>query len=603
MNDRTGAHAPLRVRALLLIGAALSAPLHAQDDALVRWYDVRALEAAGLEDPHGVDLRLHLVSSYLDAFEPDGYDVALEDPADLDIDALTQLVLDGLGEAWPDDRVYADARAGRLRVEGTAETHAEVRHILEELAAHALETLEVEVAVLPRVPPDARAVLSAAEADALFAAVPARDVYVSSVRAGRRALVGAESFAADLMDYDVEVAQRARTPDPQVTVLRTGLHLGLVAQPRSDGRIFLRTWGRNGQAPAAPRRVPLAHFDGAPLELPTHATTLGVVSAVVPDGGGLVVGGPQGAGAWVVRVRRRAPAAPDAPFVPLADLTARPLVTPVVRLPRAAPSGGWAYPESLDKLLGDAAIDVVYTPEDVLEMLWDVREQRALGGSLQLVGQDLYVRGSADLRGAARELVERLTRDVGSETLEVDVRFGLLPPSDERAALLVSPPGALAARLPERLLGACRPGDTLLVVSGEESWYLQDHDFEIAEASVIPDPIIGTLFDGVGLWCLPNRVAPGRVALWVDFAAHATGDETRTARVATWEPRNPELTLDAPLPTGTFHATAEVELPRTACASTRSMLTLVDGEWALLCRAPLAGSQLVLVAVVRVSAP
>jgi len=592
--------APCHLGLGLAAAPVLGGPLLAQEEILVRWHDVRALGAAAAQSPRGVDLRLHLSSTYLDSFEPDRYDVRLEERDPVEADALPQLVLDGLGEDWPDDDLFVDERGGFLRVEGDPDSQREVEKILGELRELLLRSAELEVFVLSpaSIPPGTRPVLTADEADALVAAASPLDYSRSTVRIGQRVRAGATGMASVLMDYDVEVAQKARAADPQVSVLRAGTEVGALLLDTLEGGFFLRVWGRRGVQSAAPRRLTLGSLGGTPLEMASMSSTMYVGSAAIPDGGGVLLGQDWNAGGvWLVRARGRGerPSGPS-PFVPLGALCARRLIEAPPYLAHAQPSGGWMAPDSA--FFERFEDDPVYSPDDVLEELFDERERTGLGGSLQLVGDALYVRGSEALLARSVEKVRALGAELAGGTVEVELRLGLV----ERAAALAAAreaPAELAQRLEHRILGTCREGDALLVIGGTETFYLGDHDVEIAEAAVIADPIIDIVFDGVSFWFLPNRSGADTLSAWVDLAVNAPARELEEIAVVNWEPRDAELSDDTPLPTGTFDLGSSLELAATARASVRTLLQLEDGAWHLACCTGLGGSEKTLVAVLR----
>ena len=581
--------------------------LSAQEDSSVRWYDIRGLQVAPLQDPDGVDLRLPLVATYLDYFQPDRYDVRLESDGAGGFDDWPSLIQTVLGEDGEDPGFSIDVAAGFLLVEGDARIHEQVAEILAEVGDQLTRTVELEVFVLPSIAisRDSRAVLTAAEANALLAAADPVEHSRKSAHLGQRVRLGSEGVAARLYDYDVEVAQKARIADPVVTVIRDGIEVGAVATARLGGGFFLRAWGRRVEPGAGSRQLALAHLAGVSLELPEAESTLCVGSAVVPDGGGLLLGHDWSSdGIWLIRVRHGQPGrgepASGSVFLPLSELTATPLVVPSPWLPRTAPSGGWEPPRHpLHRQLGDA-YETVFSAEDLYDRVQTHVDQLGPVGSAVLLGDSLYVRGSTELLERSTADIRELTAALASETVEIDVRLGLVEPTAARELVAQEKPEVLAQRLGRRLIGACRLGDTLLVVGGKERFYLKDHDVEIAQASAIPDPIVGNLFDGVSFWCRPNRVSSDTISAWVDLQVQGLATAPSQLSVLVWEPREPLQRDDDPAPSGTFTDTAIVELPTTARADLCSAVRLVEGKWTLLCCTGFAGTDHAFVAVARI---
>jgi len=581
---------------------AQESPDQARPGLLVRWHDVRALSSAHLRD-RGVDVRLHLASSHLDRLEPDDWDVPVEEHSSLDDYGWAQVVIDALGEDWPDDQVFVDQRGGFLRVEGTTETQEEVIRVLSELSAHFLATVELELFVLAHEPATVGAVLNRAEADALLAEAELLDYASKTTMLGVHTRLGSEGRRAALVDYDVEVAQHARTADPMVTVLREGTDLGVLLVSDETGGFFARLWGRRGRH-LETRRVALGGLGEAPIELPVMSTTVGVASGSIEDGGALVLGQDWNAdGFWLVRARRSTGgdgAAARAPFVSLGALTAVPLLVAIPAPASTSPSGGNpGTAEGFDQQLGSTFTDPSFAESDVLDELWNERDELGLGGSMLLLGDELYVRGSEALLAHARRKVRALQADLAGPTVVLDLRLGLVGRAEALDLARGADRSAFLERAQHRVLGAVRLGDSLLVVGGNERSYLKDHDVEIAQAAAIDDPIVEGVFDGISFWCVPSRVAAGKLSLLVDLTVHAHPEEARTIPALTWAPRDPSDSSEDNVPVETFDHDATIELPATARATTRTNLVVEENEWKLVACVPFGGDERTLVGFLR----
>ncbi len=593
----------LVVATLLSAGAASSFP----EDTVVRWYDVRSLHAVGVVDPGGVDLRLPLRSSFLYNLEPDGYDVHLEEDYGPGPDGWVENVLYDLGDRWPGGEFDAESRAGFLRLQASPLAHEEFAAVLGDLRRHVSRSVEVEVFVLPAtvLATGTRSVLGAKETAALLAGAEPLDYSRKAARLGQRVRLGGEGFAATLIDYDVEVAKKSRVPDPQVTVLREGIELGVVIRESFAGGYRVRAWGRRTVPEDPPRKVVLEHFGGAPLELPATSSVLGVGSATIPNGGCLVLGQDWSSdGVWLIRVSETDPGRSlqvgGSRFVPLGDLTSVPLLVESPRLPFAQPSGGLHVEEETTvSQLGDTATERLFSPEDLRDRIRDRAADLELEGRIALVGHSLYLRGTPAFLDWASGEIGELHHGLVSETVELDVRLGTLKRGAALQLVSADDLAPLVERLDQRLLGACRLGDSLLLLGGTERFYLQDHDVEIAESAAIPDPIINELFEGVSFWCRPSRVGGGSLSAWVDLQVQEAARDPRRLPISVWEPREVEQRDDDPAPTGTYTLNAQVELPATARAELTSNVLMKDGEWTLLCCTSLAGSDRSLVAVAR----
>ena len=190
-----------------------------------------------------------------------------------------------------------------------------------------MRTIDLEVFVLPSsaVPPGTGAVLSAGQVDGLIASASLVAHASTPARLGERIKLDATSLEAVLIDYDVDVAEVAGSRDPQITVLREGIEIGAVVRAVAGGGFFLRAWGRRGEQDGPARTFSLPTLGATSVQQPRMRSALGVASATIPDGGGLLLGqdwSPEGF--WLVRARSRGTGHDGAPrpFVPVGSLTA-----------------------------------------------------------------------------------------------------------------------------------------------------------------------------------------------------------------------------------------------------------------------------------------
>lgn len=584
---------------LLALMAALS-PAHAQQDSVTRRvYDVRALQSMDLERrPDGVDLRLPLATSFLDELEPESYDIRHEPEPRIVVSDWEDLLLELLGEREPDASFSAEELEGVLHVETDAATQARVEELLLAVESYALRVVELDVHVLSMssLPAGTPTVLSPEAVEGLLASATPLHSARSFGRLGRRAVLSVESRSSALTDYDVEVAQKAVAADPQVTILRHSLSIGAIVNELSGGGLALRVWGRRGQ-PLEGRSVELEALGGASIELPSMSAMLVASSAEIPDGGGLLVTQDwNDDGAWLVRARvLGGPAPPE--FLPLGGQVVQSMVVASPKLGSATPSGGFgsAQDHARAALGGRALVERAV----LVERLAKAGEQLGLEGGLTLVGDAVYVAADA-LRAQAQQLIAEWNADTSAGTAVVELRAGLVE-SSETSRILASArtSSELAESLTRRLSGACRSGDSLLIVAGTESLYLMDFDVEIAEAATIADPILGALFSGASLWCRPAAMRRGGYTLWVDLACQASVGGVEQAPIVSWQALRPELEEYGPW--GQLASAGAIEKVATARAQMRTVALVPDGEWALLGCEELGGTGSHLVAVVRVS--
>lgn len=124
---------------------SLGLPLFAQEDSEVRWHNVGALGNVGVEEVRGLDLRLHLASSFLDNLEPDGWGVPSEGRSRLSADDFGHVVR----EVLEGQELEVEARSGMLRVVASEELQEQVAEIVSDMKAQFLRSVELEVFVLP----------------------------------------------------------------------------------------------------------------------------------------------------------------------------------------------------------------------------------------------------------------------------------------------------------------------------------------------------------------------------------------------------------------------------------------------------------------------
>jgi hypothetical protein len=594
--------------AFLYLAVFSVAPVLAtQDDgesATVRWHDLRALTSIGFPGAVGVDLRMPLQSSFLDNMEADsgeGPQVPLEESWTLDPDSLIGLLVDVLEAEDVDELIDIEPRAGFLRVRASEAVHQRLAAILAELEAQLLRTVELEVFVMPAdLPKDVGPVLDASTTARVLADHPPLDVHGARIPLGRRARLGSQRWQAQMIDYEVEVAEKATVADPQVTRLIEGLEFGAIVHSLPDGRLFLRAWSRNTREASPPRRVCVNTQQDLWIELPHQATSITCGAASLADGGGLLLGHDRHPGGMLlVRARRQPlaqPASGSGTFVPVGALIAPPLIPHRPSVWGPQPSGGMIESDEWHEFEGGLSEGMF---EDVWQLEDHLREgaDRAdLRGLLRVVGPLIYLPGRGADSSATRTLVEGRVAEwtaLTTRTVSVDLRFGLL----ERAAALDLRTGgadieAQLGLLPWRATGACRPGDGLMIIGGDERFYVQDLDVELANAATNADPVIGNLFTGFTLWCRPSLARGGRIVVYTDLAFHHVSEASRFEPVA-WEmfPRQEDR---PPLNTS-----GQVELPVATQTKLRAPVSLADGQWSLVRVNSLQGTDQVLVVAMR----
>lgn len=589
----------------VLLASLCSSPTGLQDplETSRRWYELRDIvEAARLDPSAGVDLRTHLSSAWLDQFEPSGMLDLDGERASMDAEELLEFVRAALLGA-PDVEVdWIAAHAGRMALVANERAHEVAAQTLDVLREATAEAVTVDIFRIDgdQIPATTGSHLGAEAAAELVAAIPGTLVARERVRMGIPAAVSDAEWATVLYDYDVEVAQFVVASDPTVTIIRSGLEVAVRVDRAADGRRFVvRAWGRDGTLDGKPRTLKIESLGNAPIELPRVRTSLWTASAILEPGGALAIdhdGG--GETALVVRVAAdgRHPV-PSESVIPLGELGLTPMRVAIPELEVVAPSGGHsaaddagvfrAAPWEVEALPSSYATEIIQS---------ELREGRAAILDSRVVLFDPTLPGD-ELRAS----VDALRRELGISTIGVDVRYDFVPAAELTRVLEDGGPLAFASKAKHRLLGSVVENDSLLLVGGVESAYLQDFDIQVAQAAVIGDPIIGGFFEGFALWCAPFRTPGGGISSWFEVRAQG-GDEAIRGVATSIFVRNEKGDPSGPTPEGTFEERLWIELPVTHRASTRTRIQARDGDWSLVAARRVAETDRALVVVARMSA-
>ena len=265
-------------------------------------------------------------------------------------------------------------------------------------------------------------------------------------------------------------------------------------------------------------------------------------------------------------------------WIPLAGLTAAPMITPAPWTFGPQPSGGLIRDPDSDPLAGR---DLGYTLEEEgwLSLIAESLELDASDSPLAVFDGDLCVREDVALHGEVHRLVSEWEVPA-TRTVEFDLRFGLVEREVGAAILRGEHETAeLVESLDKRLRGACRLGDTLTVSGGQQENYLKDFDTEVAHGTITADPIVDTYFQGVSFWCHPTILTSGELLALVELELQQGLDDWQRESVVFGSDRSADTRGEAQPP---WPLRALLEVRR----STRADLSLVirpePGEWTLL---------------------
>ncbi len=586
----------------LIAGSSLAS---AQERPILKLHDLRGILAVDQWSPTGVDWRSHLHSAFLECLETEQWPIPLEDAVTseriLGEWHLEQGVLWYLGEGWPDQEFPLGQSGEFLRVVATPDTQEKVAEFIGLIERRASRTVFCEAFVFPAAAVrDLRhSVLTPSEVEALLATATPLDHSCASVPFGRVAALGATSVRSVLYDFDVEVYIAGQGPaDPQVTVVQEGTQIGVVVRELANGELLLRTWGRRGFMHESPREIELEYLGGTKLQLPRMTTSRAAGSACLADGGGLLLGQSwNGDGVWLVTVRTSGGDASDREaWIPLAGLTAAPMITSAPWTFGPQPSGGLIRDPDSDPLAGR---DLGHTldEEGWLSLIAESLELENSDPPVAVFDGALCVREDVALHGEVHRLV-REWEAPATRTVEFDLRFGLVEREVGVAILRGEYETAeLVGSLDQRLRGACRLGDTLTVVGGQQENYLKDIDTEVAQAVIAADPIVDTYFQGVSFWCHPTILTSGELLALVELEYQQGLDDWQRETVVFGSDRSAEARGEAQ---PRWPQRALLEVRRSARADLSLVIRPEMGEWSLLACHSLPHTDDSFVAVLRV---
>ncbi len=390
-------------------------------------------------------------------------------------------------------------------------------------------TLDV---VAVRLPPTLGGTPSATELEALATAEASGPSITLTVFPTQRVTAFSGRQIAYLVDYDVEVAQKAKISDPIVGVLNAGLGVSARASVSEAGdrvRVDL-----NAELVELLRMDSVAAGDGRTLDVPVVGTTVTRTSAELTTGAWTLLEGSgaraEGGGVvFLARARlgsRNAGAPSPGLSLPvlesagMAKLNDRAfsisLLTQPVHSRMGAPldimPSNFTPPEppELPEPMGAVA------SESLLEIMRQAIAPEAWGargGSTEVRSDTLYVRAPETALLAVERMLAALEHallwavDIEGRLVEVaadsPVLAGpLLPPEAEAA--LAKALGDGSALLLERVRVSSLAGQRNNVAALEQRTYVADFEVEIAEDAVISNPVVQILRSGIVLDVRPQ---------------------------------------------------------------------------------------------------
>jgi hypothetical protein len=471
----------------LCLSAAFVAAAPAQRVEETRAYDVGAV------------VRARSNCHWVPAVAPLRAALALEFPANFDGEATPAADVDRLvaliGETTG-GTASAQAEGRRIWVKGDAAAHAVTASLLASVRAACADEVVVRVALMSVAPPSA--ILAPAEAKRFFAE-NARSVEASAATStDRAAFLRAGADVNAVVDYSVEVAQKAQIGDPVVRRIPLGLTARVAALALPDGRLLLRVGGMHAAWSAEPYSAPLGNKSLGDLQALRIDSSAVIGAAIVESGGAFVLGDGVGGGFWVAQATRTK-AAPEASGT-RAFIACEALFRGAGSIPRASvgavhdsdapdaesekdhPSESCEPPTSSDFFI-----------ERLREMIWPAGERHD-DERLELMGGKLFVQGAE----AFQKRVKTAAVSFAATTISpvaFEARYGVVTPAD--AAALVDSGAKAEQLLTTRATISALAGESFRVMSGVERTLIADQDVEIAQEASIVDPVVETVFSGI----------------------------------------------------------------------------------------------------------
>ncbi len=592
---------PLLAPAPSVAGPAIATTRAQDEGASVRWYDVRSIPTPLDTGEPGVLMGLPITTAKHEDLEPDSYDVPLPEDVALDLQRVLDAVERAI-EADPEAAVDAiDLFNGRIRVTGNERAQERAARAVSALRTLANDEARVEVVQLPadRIPPGVGPLLTSGEIASLQDRFAGQPTLITTAPMGRRTIVGAGRTTTFLAEYDVEVAQAVMIADPVVSVIRSGLDVGLRLDRASDGRrVVLRAWGRDARLRTPIRKRAQEGFAGAEIELPEADAALFAGSALVEPGGGILIRC-GAADAVLVRVLSSAGSGLPAESIAVGEHLVGSMRPDPPHFAPAEPSRGWSPPdESLAEATRPWESDTV-SAFDFADRVLGLH--RIANGLISLGGMALYM-GPDDRRSELRTGFDEYGAAAPVHTFAVEAAHGILS-AEETAALAASGDVTGFVRGATRVQGAVLEGDSMVLLGGAEAAYLKDYDAQIANGSAIHEPIVSAVFGGFSLWASPiDATESGGMRAWIDVQRQTFEDTLREIPISNFRADDPDSDDSPSRVSGTYTTDLTVELPDTRRASARSVVSLEPDVWSLVTVQPMASDGRCLVVAARARA-
>ncbi len=570
------------------------------------WYDLRPIVRINDTSAAPVDMRLPLRAAYLDRKE------IQPGPPLHPILTLGETEIANFIERTLQKSTIATLggrrdMGGKILLSADRNGHRIARSIVQDAARWSRAGASLALFEVPggALPPDAGAVLSAATVDELIASGAARPLGQKFLRFGEDGVFGEEATRTYLHDYDVEVASGAVGSDIGVSALRMGARMGLrVELTRDRKHVVLRAFGRRTAMAGPMRTVSLPAFAEAQLEMPTLDVGLFSCSARLGTGESMVMyaGDPSVPAIMAQVVGLEVPDPQDSGTALLfGDMFLGDRRRNPVAISIAEPSYGFPRSkESLAALAAPWSIDELPIAVDARDFVDEVLGEPALATQLLPLGNIGLFGGEASDLAKLNGQIDALSAGLSRPTIEIEVAYRTL----EAASQIRLAAPADYARLADsdgtrRLRGTCFEGDTMQLVGGQNSAYLQDHDVQIAGGSSIMDPIVKHLFEGLSFWCSPIAHEKGPVSAWVDLQFMDAAPTTRTSFAARYSYPWSSVLEQQPRASGKFYRDLPIELPETRQARVRGHVPSIGQEWSLFAAESIAGTDKRFVAVIR----
>ncbi len=471
-----------------------------------------------------------------------------------------------------------------LIVRAPAATLVKIEKVLVFLEKTLLRNATIELALLDRSALEGTeaGLLNSTEINTILAKQPQAKRLNTVLNLGQSARLDASRMRQFVVDYDVEVAEKARISQPISAALFEGLQVGIQLDACLDGRFLLQFQGRTCKRIGRDRIIKAPSAGIGAIELPKTRSSTVAMSALLAPGSGFLVGSNESDNKiWLVQLKTVAPKPAFAgldvlptgsfdrpPFMPNLDSVVGPLRSNMVH------SGIEEEEENRECVLPCEMMT-----DSVMEMAGNVVDEGVETFVFPL-DHKLFIFLPKQYRESTIRTIASLPAPF-MRNVATEYRYDLVDTAVASELLSLEPKGT-ASKLSRQAHTLNRTGSRSIIASGREWLSLADKQVEIAKNSQIADPVVEAVFAGIVLKTTPAITLGGDISLVLDYTFQV--DTKKGRKFDTGVPEVGVLDADD-----------------LAHVSGRARMKLKENSWTLIHSAPLEGSGKTFILMARCS--